>query len=510
MEILSIKEQPDSLDTPAANICDNQADEKMFQLHFAQWLKRRGIKSSVIWVYISALKQLEVVLSRSGILTDTGLFLMDFDQLQNISSSLKVNNASEEREPPISVAFSQYIQFRKEKDTVPLQANDFSVLTHPTQTIEETSGLSFPVSNSSLASKLSDDLSRLLEGDDLTLLRRQLLQEGILTREQLEKIHLWKFMNLYNLYTINERQKVLILIRDRMKGKFEPQETPRFHLKTVLSSYFGNTPSEAFAAFCEKLAQKYPLKFRSLIGNQYDGNGKVVLFFNNRSGDFLQLTDPPVYVDSHLTEKEVVLFGQWLCRQCGETDMPFNDSLTEPQILQPTESKSASSTEPDSPSPVAEKPITESPPNLTQKMEEIILARDLNGISLTDLAREINTGEETVRSIIRESKHIVEFPDKLIHEAAFVDREEGANHLEEILEKQFDKNHGYISSDLLYRCAHTEMYLFLNDNGLDNAPAVYYLAKHLFEKVRYHGKRYLFRMDTHISRDASGGVTSNI
>lgn len=45
-----------------------------------------------------------------------------------------------------------------------------------------------------------------------------------------------------------------------------------------------------------------------------------------------------------------------------------------------------------------------------------------------------------------------------------------------------------------------EMQMFLNDNGISSSAMVYDLARHLFEKVGYHGKHYSFSNKTHISR----------
>ena len=67
-------------------------------------------------------------------------------------------------------------------------------------------------------------------------------------------------------------------------------------------------------------------------------------------------------------------------------------------------------------------------------------------------------------------------------------------------QKLMERNDGYVSDTKLYEYVRAEMQMFLNDNGISSSAMVYDLARHLFEKVGYHGKHYSFSNKTHISR----------
>ena len=51
--------------------------------------------------------------------------------------------------------------------------------------------------------------------------------------------------------------------------------------------------------------------------------------------------------------------------------------------------------------------------------------------------------------------------------------------------------------------------MFLTDNDVNDERAVYDIAEHLFGKEGYHGKRYSFYGNAHISR-SEHRVTSNL
>ena len=107
------------------------------------------------------------------------------------------------------------------------------------------------------------------------------------------------------------------------------------------------------------------------------------------------------------------------------------------------------------------------------------------------------------------SNRLMTLCERIYHDEAFVDWEEGANQLEQILEKLLIRNDGYASAVQLYDFARMDMQIFLNDNGIDNPRMVYDLAQHLFEKVLYHGKQFVFRLKAHISTKENA-VSSNL
>lgn len=170
------------------------------------------------------------------------------------------------------------------------------------------------------------------------------------------------------------------------------------------------------------------------------------------------------------------------------------------------------------PEPVPEKPPERAvipskpaePSPLQKKVEQLVLAADLEGMTLDQLYAQIPAVTMVALKQIRDnSVKLVDIADRLIHVDAFVDWEDGASKLEEILEKLLAKNNGYVSSAQLYEYVRAEMQMFLNDNDMDDPRKVFDMAEHLFEKEGYHGKRFTFWMKAHISR-SKDAVTSNL
>ena len=146
---------------------------------------------------------------------------------------------------------------------------------------------------------------------------------------------------------------------------------------------------------------------------------------------------------------------------------------------------------------------------LTERAEKIVLAADIDGISMENLYSQLRTTMVATKQAVADSPRIVSVAGKLIHEDAFVDWEDGANQMEKILDKLLAKNNGYVSAAQLYEYVHADMQMFLNDNNMDDTRAVYDLAQHLFEKVDYHRKHLVFQSKTHISRGETA-VTTNL
>ena len=133
--------------------------------------------------------------------------------------------------------------------------------------------------------------------------------------------------------------------------------------------------------------------------------------------------------------------------------------------------------------------------------EPILKEADLEGMTIDELAATLNSSVLSVKKFVQRSTNIVSICGKQIHKAAFVDWTFGADQLERILDKLMKKNNGYVSDVQLYDYARVEMQMFLNDNDMDDQRKVFDLAEHLFDKEKYHGKHYSFRLKTHISLD---------
>ena len=215
---------------------------------------------------------------------------------------------------------------------------------------------------------------------------------------------------------------------------------------------------------------------------------------------------PGCYFESNLSATDIMrrirrllnyfeVTDQFVIRYRSQADMP----VKKPEPIQ------------DNP---PEKPVIPDQPSivspLQKKVEELVLATDLEGMTLDQLYAQIPAATMVALKQIRDhSLKLVDLADRLIHVDAFVDWDEGAQKLEKILEKLLAKNNGYVSYSQLYEYARAEMQMFLNDNDMDDPRKIFDMAEHLFEKEGYHGKRYTFWMKTHISYSKES-VTSNL
>lgn len=335
------------------------------------------------------------------------------------------------------------------------------------------------------------ELTAILSDEDMVPLCSALNRDGIHTVEQLKSIDIWDYMNRHGLYTIALRQDVHRRVANRLKER-EPGETGKAcKLLVGEDSYSGATVADAFVCFCEDLARRYPLRFRSLLGARCPTDGRVVLFRTQPDGNAVKMMNPVAYMRSELRGEEAVAYARWFRERCGEIPLAISAEEEEPP-----KPETYVEQEPPSPSLASKQEIAQA--------ESLVQEADIDGMSLDDLTQKLNLTVAAAKRTVAASRHIVSLGEKLFHDEAFVDWDEGADELERILEKLLDRNDGYVSAAQLYDYVHTSMQMFLNDNDLDDPRLVYDLAQHLFEKNGYHGKHYTFRAKAHISRVDTG------
>ena len=176
--------------------------------------------------------------------------------------------------------------------------------------------------------KLSEELQELLQDDDLKPLRDALKMQKITTILQLQKTNLWCFMNSQALYNVGQRQEIFRRLMERMKKKQDCEPAQQYSLKTENQTYLGATPAEELLEYCECIATKYPLKFRSLLDKPYNG-GTVVLSRIDKTGDSLKMMNPVAFIGRELVCQDALLYAKWICKTCGETDEP--QCMAEPE-----------------------------------------------------------------------------------------------------------------------------------------------------------------------------------
>ncbi len=169
-----------------------------------------------------------------------------------------------------------------------------------------------------------NEVDQFLAGDEYALLRSELKKHNITKIEQLKALDLWIFMNRQGIYSFSKRREVSDLIKTRMDSmKTEDNPEDQYCLKTKKGNcYYGETPVEVLATYFEHLAQKCPLTMRTLIGKRYNGVGLVVLHPDNPQAGGVRLSSITAYLQNDLTDNTALQYGIWVCRKCGELDLP--------------------------------------------------------------------------------------------------------------------------------------------------------------------------------------------
>lgn len=90
------------------------------------------------------------------------------------------------------------------------------------------------------------------------------------------------------------------------------------------ATYSGSSPAEAFALYCDKLAQGHPAAFCRLIDETYYGSGSVVLYGTEPSGGGVRVNKGFCYVDRSLSKQAAEYYGKWLCKMLGDLDLPVS------------------------------------------------------------------------------------------------------------------------------------------------------------------------------------------
>ena len=480
------------------------SEESKNRIQYLNWMKKKGFDNGKTMFYLLALKKIGEYANKIKVI-DTNIFLLDTaSKFRPVYISLKSN--------------SSFIHWDSRNDGRCMEVVS-SYMAYLNDSVAETIVVDKNKSETTVTSQVTPDteLAELLKDDLFVPLREALSREGINSIQGLKEIKLWPFMNRYNLYTIATRQVVLEKVQDLLNSLNKADNKQLYSLVCGEKEYKGVSAAGAYLHFCEDLARRFPLKFRSLIGRQINQNGPIAVEKNAGSSNALRMSCPMAYIPCDLSSSSVIEYSSWLCKKCmgNVPDILIHEPENVAEKLQTNEPKSIYS---DSVIPkkntitYSHEPetsrISKQDQLLIDKMEKITLEADLQGISFDDLKNEMGISMKATRRLAKLAKHLVEIKGMLYHEKAFVDWDEGVQQLETILDKLMQKNCGYVSATQLYKYAHIDMHMFLNDNNMDDERSVYEIAQHLFEQVRYNGKQYVFTGNTHIS-SLSTDIESN-
>ena len=156
------------------------------------------------------------------------------------------------------------------------------------------------------------------------------------------------------------------------------------------------------------------------------------------------------------------------------------------------------------PQPVEEKPI----PNSKAVIQHIKDA-DLDGIRFDKLYAQFDLTRAQLQKVIDGDPQVIDIGGLLIHEDALMDWEEAQVLIDAALAKLLGKNN-IVSRKLLYDTVCFDLSMFFNDNNLDSEEKLYHLARHMFEKNRYRGKRYWFYSNQNICTQEQKDGVSNL
>lgn len=426
--------------------------------------------------YSSAVTNCEQLASRLG-LAETHLYGEEFiaakrvvDQLRQTAEYRNVNASQHNRYNAASMKYLMYLQSVGQQE------------------------LAVPISDSNTFDKFFED-------EKYDLLYKELKGKGITTLEELKEINLWSFMNLHQLYSIQQRlaisTELTAKLRDAGKENDE-QNTSIYEIHYNGEAYKGTSPSKAFVVFLTAIATRYPLKFRTLLMNVYNPESqKIIISRHDYDNTKLRLMNPEAYIDSDLSLDQVRQYIAWVIKRCDAVPQEYT-------VEEKTKSGESSQRKPADLSAENLQKATETStlsidPSLVREAEDYLLQCDSTGATYDELQSKLCYTMVGTKEIVAQSPHIIDMSRRLYHEEALVDFEEGADTLEAVLDKLLKKNNGIATAKHLYEYARSEMAMFFNDNGITDQQSVYDLARHLFEKLKYHGKHYVFKSNMYIS-----------
>lgn len=501
------------------------ANNSISRPDFIEWMKKKKVEPGDIMVILSFVTRFEKRLQSERIIDGDIYQIGSREKLDEVRAFLLTDqnfiSQNQLRKNRLADSLDMFSDFYRERlfgETKEIGANVVD------EDLKQESELS--------------EIDKLLNEDFYLPLRAALKNENIVTIEELRNLKLWAFMNRNDIYLASERRDVYEAVQNRicdwdegligtvqkeseeesqqnedilpeqLPSEQEAQEPPMKVNRYTFYNYLLNTvklsrstaSSYSYAIEeCEKFARNNKLSpWRLYLTNPTEaasavnelGRSKAFDEVNNlqhhRFSAALAKFSEFIGVSSVFVKEKPIEVPVEALRTSSQRTLASQSTRTvgSRQAVQPYDDAVAS------------------------RVEKLIIDADMDGTTYEQLRDSIGATLSAVKEIVQSNKSIVEVKGKLYHEKAFVDWEDGAKQLCDIIEKLMQRNDGYITSSQLFDCAHIEMHMFLNDNGLDDEEAVYDLGQHLFEKNSFGGHSYAFTGGTHISR-GSNAVSSS-
>lgn len=316
---------------PAVPVADNVTEDKPFlavsseksnRLRFIEWLNKRGVSPSAVFVVLSSLKRCTERVKAEKIIDDDIYHVISAETMDAVRSFLFADkdfiNADCRKGNQLSNALNLYSEFFDEQ----LNSTIVEVIVEPEPEMDFSAEVTPP--------PLSE-IEALLSEEVFSPLKLALAKENIRTIEDLRALKLWSFMNRNNLYSISMRQTVLAKVRRLLEPATAGNLELLYELHCGSMVYSGDTIAKTFLHFCEDIAQKYPLFFRTLLDKTIDNAFDVKIYRSPGNGNFIRMENPTCYVSADLAKDSVIAAVEWIIRRCVSATMPV--SIKEPDTF---------------------------------------------------------------------------------------------------------------------------------------------------------------------------------
>ena len=145
-------------------------------------------------------------------------------------------------------------------------------------------------------------------------------------------------------------------------------------------------------------------------------------------------------------------------------------------------------------------PTHQTPPSshktsVTEKLEAYVLTLGIHGASALDIIDSVfpKMPYNPAAKALDDSPNIIRLSqDRYVHADSLVDISEAAEVLASIIRTHFAQFSGYTNSQLVYGAASQELYMFLNDNAVNDPDSLFAVTKYLYGKKAYYGKHLTF------------------
>lgn len=296
--------------------------EKSNRRRFIEWLGKHGVSSGDTFVVLSSLKRCADRAKTDRIISDDIYHVTSAETLEDVRSFLLADKdfiyANRRKGNWLSKALNLYSEFFDEQLT-PSTAGTLG---------EVKEEMNPPVE---MSTPNISEIEILLSEDIFSPLKLALAKENICTIEELKALKLWAFMNQNNLYSISMRQTVLAKVRQLLEPVTVEYSELLFELHCGSAVYTGDSIAKSFLHFCEYIAKKYPLFFRSLLGKTIGSTSNVRLYRSPENSDFIRMENPTCYISVDLTKDSVIAATEWIIRRCEHETVPV--SIKEPDTI---------------------------------------------------------------------------------------------------------------------------------------------------------------------------------